>query len=64
MTNLQSLVLWGNRLNGDIPSELGNLTNLFWLYLSQNELTGCIPEGFRKVQEDDLADLGLPICDE
>jgi len=32
-----------NNLSGMIPSELGNLTNLTWLYLNDNQLTGSIP---------------------
>ena len=30
----------GNELTGEIPPELGNLTNLNWLDLSNNQLTG------------------------
>ena len=37
------LSLWNNNLTGEIPSELGSLANLRWLYLDNNELTGPIP---------------------
>ena len=40
LSNLQKLYLWGNKLTGPIPTELGNLTILI---LSENELTGPIP---------------------
>ena len=32
-----------NQLSGEIPSEIGNLTNLVYLYLYDNQLTGEIP---------------------
>jgi len=38
------LDLLDNELTGSIPSEIGNLTNLTWLYLYNNQLTGEIPE--------------------
>jgi len=37
------LSLYSNKLTGSIPSELGNLTNLSWLFLDNNKLTGSIP---------------------
>ena len=42
LENLEILFL-GTDLTGSIPVELGNLTNLTGLYLSDNELTGSIP---------------------
>ena len=38
------LSLYVNELSGEIPAELGGLTNLMTLYLSQNQLSGEIPE--------------------
>ena len=38
-----SLTLSGNQLNGSIPPELGNLTNLQYLWLHGNQLSGSIP---------------------
>jgi Leucine-rich repeat (LRR) protein len=37
------LFLFGNQLNGSIPTELGNLTNLVELGLHNNQLSGSIP---------------------
>jgi len=42
-TTVQSLNLSSNHLSGSIPTSLGNLTNLVWLFLSSNQLTGSIP---------------------
>jgi len=41
--NLQQLNLAGNLLNGSIPSGIGLLTNLLWIYLERNQLSGSIP---------------------
>jgi Leucine-rich repeat (LRR) protein len=37
------LVFTKKLLTGSIPSELGHLDNLLWLYLNSNELTGTLP---------------------
>jgi hypothetical protein len=37
------LYLNNNQLSGEIPAELGNLSNLFRLYLNDNQLSGSIP---------------------
>ena len=49
-------------MTGPIPAELGELTNLVLLWLSGNELTGCVPAGFRDVARNDVAQLDLPDC--
>ena len=41
--NTDSLDLNNSGLTGEIPPEIGNLTNLTFLELSQNQLTGTIP---------------------
>ena len=50
-------------MSGQIPAELGGLTNLESLYLSSNRLTGCVTASLRGVASHDLAELGLPFCD-
>ena len=49
-------------VDGEIPPELGGLSNLTGLGLSDNQLTGCIPEGLRDIEANDLGDLNLPDC--
>ena len=58
------LNLSDNQLTGEIPAELGNLSNLERLYLGANQLTGCVPAGLRDVPFNDLAGLGLDFCGE
>ena len=52
-----------NQLKGEIPPELGDLTNLRGLHLSGNQLSGCIPAELREVSTNDLNKFGLPDCD-
>ena len=56
------LFLEQNRLSGEIPPELGNLSDLEWLHLSGNQLSGCIPGGLLYVPNNDLSSLDLPLC--
>jgi len=35
--------LENNQLSGPLPTELGSLTNLTWLWLAGNQLSGEIP---------------------
>ena len=50
-------------MTGEIPSELGSLENLVHLFLSGNQLSGCIPEELRDVANNDLSLLNLPDCE-
>jgi hypothetical protein len=56
------LSFFGNQLRGEIPPELGKLSNLIALFLAGNQLSGCVPEGLRDVDSNDLSELGLPFC--
>ncbi|KAK6134311.1 hypothetical protein DH2020_031934 [Rehmannia glutinosa] len=42
--SLESFIADSCRISGGIPDEIGNLNNLVWLALGDNELTGEIPE--------------------
>ena len=60
---VSELDLSDNELTGEIPRELGNLSNLAWLYLSGNQLTGCVPAGLWDVPNNDFDLLGMPFCE-
>ena len=51
-----------NRLAGEIPAALDSLSALESLYLSGNQLTGCVPAVLRDVPNNDFSELGLPFC--
>ncbi|MFV0393346.1 MAG: toxin Cry1Ac domain D-VI-related protein [Coprobacillaceae bacterium] len=42
-TNITWLELWGNQLEGSIPSNIGNMSNLKHLFLQRNNISGSIP---------------------
>ena len=42
-SHLVIISLYGNMLQGEIPSEVSSLHNLAYLYLDENRLTGKIP---------------------
>ena len=44
-----SLDLGSNRLNGEIPTELGDLSNLQLLYINDNGLTGALPQSLTEL---------------
>ena len=62
LTQLKGLGLSFNRLAGSIPPELNKLSGLEWLFLADNRLTGCVPEAWQDVEQNDLDEVGLPIC--
>lgn len=51
---VRTLLLRYNQLNGNIPPDLGNLTNLTRLFFQGNQLSGCFPEEIRR-----FCDLGF-----
>ncbi len=62
LARLKGLALHVNRLTGNIPPELNKLSGLEVLFLADNRLNGCIPEVWQDVKENDLNEVGLPIC--
>ena len=52
-----------NQLTGTIPTELGNLANLEYLYLNGNQLRGCVPASLQNQLDQGNTDLGdLSYC--
>ncbi len=56
---VDALVLWGNSLTGEIPPELGGLSNLDILWLWDNSLTGEIPPELGNLASLEWLDLNL-----
>ena len=63
LTGLIWLGLSMNNLSGDIPPEMGNLSKLKHLYLAGNRLSGCLPAIWENVEENDIENLDLPLCE-
>ena len=56
--SVSNLSFWKNGLNGTIPSELGNLSNLTSLNLGNNSLSGTIPSELGNLKNLTLFNLG------
>ena len=57
------LDLYGNELSGEIPPELGNLADLAFLFLNENQLSGCVPSSLSGQLDMDDSNLGdLRFC--
>lgn len=53
-----------NRLTGEVPAGLGDLTGLTHLYLAGNQLSGCLPAGWQSLAlvGEDLLLVDLNFC--
>ena len=50
-------------MSGEIPAELGSLSNLLGLVLGGNDLSGCVPSSLEDQSAWGYFDLdGLPFC--
>ena len=58
ITTTTTLALSNNQLTGEIPSEIGQLTNLTELWLSGNGFTGEIPSEIGNLTNLNYLDLG------
>jgi leucine-rich repeat protein SHOC2 len=63
LSYLTFLDLAVNRLSGNIPSNIGELSNLFYLNLSTNALTGQIPEALGAITPLQSVDLSSNLLD-
>ena len=60
---MERLSLASNQLSGELPPELGNLSNLGGLTIGRNQLSGCVPSSLLGRLNTVLTDLGrLPFC--
>ncbi|KAK9223979.1 hypothetical protein WN944_012428 [Citrus x changshan-huyou] len=49
LLQLKFISVFGNRLSGNIPSHLTNITSLTYLDIEANQFSGTVPEEFRKL---------------
>ncbi|KAH9797469.1 putative LRR receptor-like serine/threonine-protein kinase RFK1 [Citrus sinensis] len=49
LLQLKFISVFGNRLSGNIPSHLANITSLTYLDIEANQFSGTVPEEFRKL---------------
>ncbi|KAK4487012.1 hypothetical protein RD792_006327 [Penstemon davidsonii] len=56
-TSLESFIALSCRISGTIPNEIGNLSNLIWLALGDNELNGIISPTLGKLKSLQRLDL-------
>ncbi|KAK4492893.1 hypothetical protein RD792_000218 [Penstemon davidsonii] len=56
-TSLERFIASSCRISGTIPNEIGNLSNLIWFALGDNELNGIIPQTLGKLENLQRLDL-------
>ena len=61
LSNLTLLSFGKNKLSGEIPAELGSL-HLRYLDVSQNDLSGCVPNSLEVWLHSSSKLGGLPFC--
>ena len=44
-------------MSGEIPPEFGRLTNLRYLFIEDNRLSGCVPYSIGDRRDSDIGDL-------
>ncbi|CAJ1974462.1 unnamed protein product [Sphenostylis stenocarpa] len=57
--DLQKLVIYSNRLSGEIPDFFGNLTNLYTLGMGNNQFSGRIHRSIGQCKRLTILDLGM-----
>ena len=60
--SLRVLDLVNNHLTGEIPSEMDRLSQLEEVKIAGNSFSGCVPPSFGAAADNDIDQLGLPLC--
>uniref|UniRef100_A0A3Q7FSD5 Leucine-rich repeat-containing N-terminal plant-type domain-containing protein n=1 Tax=Solanum lycopersicum TaxID=4081 RepID=A0A3Q7FSD5_SOLLC len=63
LSNLGTLNLDSNRFSCEIPSSIGNITRLLYLYLSGNTLNGTVPPSLAHANNSFMGSLPMEIGD-